>query len=445
MTLDLLPLLDDTPTPHLAAARHNPDFRLDGFPITDSLRFVKKIGAGTYGLIYLVENVITGEQYAAKMVMTDPPVKHGGRIDVDENKKYIQRRMYDYFCRGARGVVELDVGMVVREGARCPFLKEIALHLRVSNHPNVVTIHKVLNLGRVAVMTLMDYYDEGDLFGNIIDNQLFLDPPAWQEKQKLMKNCMLQLIDVVSYCSAQGVYHCDLKPENVMVRYNRSYRRSPGSPIVDYNELQIAVIDFGLAITSDTICCNACRGSSFYMAPERIVNFNTNHLIKSLVDMRQYKNVENASSASGAKLFPTLAGDIWSLGVLFINITCARNPWPIANINDQNDVFGTYILQNRDILASILPISHRFNRLLDEIFRLSPNERIPLSELYGKIARIDFFSDELPEPEPAASPSSVVYNPQLSTPPYTDTDFMAQTPSYFKKACGRTEGVRSGA
>uniref|UniRef100_A0A0L0NQU5 non-specific serine/threonine protein kinase n=1 Tax=Candidozyma auris TaxID=498019 RepID=A0A0L0NQU5_CANAR len=427
MTLDLLPLLDPQPE---VPKRHNTDLSLDGFPINDKLRFVRKIGAGTYGLIYLVEDVETGAEFAAKMVMTDPPVKNGGRIDVDENKKLIQRKMYEYFVCSPKNVVELDLDMVAREGVRCPFLKEIALHLRVSSHPNVVTIHKVLNLGRVAVMTLMDYYDEGDLFGNIIDRGLFLRPPPWQDQQKLMKNCMLQLIDVVSYCAAQSVFHCDLKPENVMIRYNRSHRRAPGSPLVDYGELQIALIDFGLAMTSNTICCNACRGLSFYMAPERIVNFNTNHLVKSLVDMRQYPTVENAPKL-GAKLFPTLAGDIWLLGVLFINITCARNPWPIANINDVNDVFGTYILQNRDILASILPILHRFNRLLDEIFRLNPNERILLADLYRKIARIDFFSDEIRKDD-----EDLVYNPQLSTPPperpLAERDFVPNCPLLIK-------------
>lgn len=439
MTLDILPLLDEQPAIH---RHHHTDYTLDGFPITENLRFVHKIGAGTYGLIYLVEDIYLGQQYAAKMVVTEPPVKNGGHIDVDQNKKYIQRKMYEFFASGAHNVTELDIDTVAREGARSPVLREIALHLRVSSHPNVVSIHKVLSLGRMAVMTLMDYYDEGDLFGNIIDKQLFLRPPAWQDKQKLMKNCILQLIDVVSFCASQGVYHCDLKPENIMVQYNRSYHRDSESPLVDYNELHIALIDFGLAMTSDTICCNACRGLSFYMAPERIVNFNTNHLIKLLVDMRQYKDVENASLALGAKLFPTLAGDIWLIGVLCINITCARNPWPIANINDQNDVFGTYILQNRDILASILPILHRFNRLLDRIFRLSPNDRIPLSDLYQRIADIDFFSDELPVKLELEKKTSVLYNPQLSTPPYTETDYMSQGLRYFK---GRGGEIPSGA
>lgn len=80
MTLDLLPLLDPQPE---VPKRHNTDLSLDGFPINDKLRFVRKIGAGTYGLIYLVEDVETGAEFAAKMVMTDPPVKNGGRIDVD--------------------------------------------------------------------------------------------------------------------------------------------------------------------------------------------------------------------------------------------------------------------------------------------------------------------------------------------------------------------------
>lgn len=433
MTIDYLPLVDEDPShPRL----HNPNFSLDGFPINDHLRFVRKIGAGTYGLIYLVENVFTGRLYAAKMVLTDPPVKSGSKIDVEENKKHIQRRMYTYFSEQLQTLLELDLSMLANDAVKCPFLREIALHLRVHNHPNVVTIHKVFSLGRQAVMTLMDYYEQGDLFGNIIDNQTFTRPPAHQDKQLLMKNCMLQLVDVINYCACQGVFHCDLKPENVMVQYNRQYRRPSGieTDIVDYNELQIALTDFGLAMTSDVICCNACRGLSFYMAPERIVNYNTNALVKLLLDLSQYQTLENAALPLCAKYFPTIAGDIWLLGVLFINITCARNPWPMANINEHKEVFSTYILKDKDLLSQILPILKQFNRLLDEIFTLGPNERIPLGLLSSKIRDCNFFSDEEPVHKDKAA-----YNDQLYTPPYTDSDHLEKVPSYFSINHFRTE------
>lgn len=412
MTLHILPLLDPKPTRQTAPVlRHN--YLLDGFVINNHYKFLRKIGAGTYGLIYLVKDLETGANYAAKMVLTE---QHNlGHGDAAENKRAIQRSFHHYFVANSPvDAQELDLDIIARDGELCPFLREIALHLKVHQHPNVVTIHGVLNLSRFAVITLMDYFDQGDLFGNIIDKQMFLRPPVHQDKQRLMKNCMLQLIDAVNYCALQSVYHCDLKPENVMVVYNPSYVRAAGLPLVDYSELRICLIDFGLAMTLNLICCNACRGLSFYMAPERIVNYNTNKLVRTLVDMDQFESAPGLTLELNSKYFPTLAGDIWSLGVLFINITCARNPWPVANINDRHEVFANYILHNKSILQTILPILCQFNALLNEIFHLNPNKRILLAELAKKVVAVDFFHD------------SVEYNEQLCTPP---TELKSQPPT----------------
>lgn len=424
MTLHILPLLDAKPSkPHVPPPT---DYSLNGISINNQYTFIKKIGAGTYGLIYLVEDNTTGSRYAAKMVLTDQLVST--HSDAAENKRAIQRNFHHYFSthRPARAQ-ELDLEIIARDGALVPFLQEIALHLKVHRHPNVVTIHGVLNLDGYAVITLMDYFEQGDLFGNIIDNQMFLRPPVHQDKQLLMKNCMLQLIEAVQYCADTGVYHCDLKPENVMVRYNPSYRRphNTSGSIIDYRELHVCLIDFGLAMTSNLICCNACRGSSFYMAPERIVNFNTNKLVRSLVDMDQFQTGPSATLELNAKYFPTLAGDIWSLGVLFINITCARNPWPVANINDRHEVFSSYILQNKNILQSILPILRQFNLLLNEIFNLNPSLRIPLPQLAAKIKQVDFFYDK------------VEYNEQLCTPPTELKSSPSSTEDKISKKCHR--------
>lgn len=401
MTLHILPLLDPRPALQVAVRR---DFSLDGMVLNDHLRFVRKIGAGTYGLIYLVEDTANGAQYAAKIVLTEP---HPARGNVADNKKHIREAIYNY-CAAHQPLVaqELDLAALKRDGATSPFFREIALHLRVHDHPSIVTIHKVAVLERFAVLTFMDYYAQGDLFGSIIDDQLFVRPPLHTDKQLLMKNCMLQLTHAVEFCASRGVYHCDLKPENVMVSYDPTYvRPRDATHIIDYRELRVSLIDFGLAMTSNLICCNACRGLSFYMAPERIVNYNTNRLVRSLVDMDQYETDAKSALELTLKYFPTLAGDIWLLGVLFINIACARNPWPVANINDRHEVFSNYILNNKSILRTILPILRQFNELLNEIFELDPNRRVPLASLAHKIARCDFFDDK------------VEYNDQLCTPP----------------------------
>lgn len=435
MTLNILPLLDiDTtlPKPYtpklpMFSKKTNPHMLLDGFTINTNLKFIKKIGAGTYGLIYLMEDSTTGQQFAAKIILKNPPVKsNSASVDVNENKKYIQKKIFEYFNdnHGHGFATSLNLKFIEQEGGHCPFLREIALHLKVHNHPNVISIHKVLNLDNMAVVILMDYFEQGDLFHNIIDKQIF-KPSSGEQGQLLMKNCMLQLIDALDYCSSQSIYHCDLKPENVMVRYNPDYKRKLDSPIIDYDELHIVLIDFGLAMSLNLICCNACRGSSFYMAPERIVNFNTNNLIKSMIDMNQYQTIDSPSESS-SKYFPTLAGDIWSLGVLFINITCARNPWPIANINDDNQVFSNYIFRNKKILSSILPISNQFNKLLDKIFALNPNDRISLHGLHHYVTICDFFNN-------SPTQDGKLFNGQLYTPPDTESD--AEYESFSEESC----------
>ncbi|KAK6464764.1 kinase-like domain-containing protein [Scheffersomyces coipomensis] len=434
MTLNILPLLDATTTsiPQSYVSPKpiptNPNsILLNGFMMNGNLKFVKKIGAGTYGLIYLVQDITTGKQFAAKMLLKDPPLKHASPKDAGENKKYIQRKIFEYFASHPRAVAnEIDLNLIKNDGLHCPFLREIALHLKVHQHPNIITIHKVLNLDNLAIIILMDYFEQGDLFNNIIDNEIFQRHQPEHLKQLLMKNVMLQLIEAIEYCDQNGIYHCDLKPENIMINYNPNYKRKSLNSIVDYNEIHIVLIDFGLAMDSNLICCNACRGSSFYMAPERTTNYNTNNVIRSLVDMKQYHSIEinnTTVTPSNSKFFPTLAGDIWSLGVLFINISCSRNPWPIASFKDQqsnNDVFKSYILNNnKNILSSILPISSSYNRLLDKIFQLNPNDRIALPSLYKEIIKCDFFKDH--HQSKSKKEEQVSSNPQLNTPPDTHT------------------------
>lgn len=419
---------------------------LDGYMINSNLRFVRKIGAGTYGLIYLVEDIFTGKRYAAKMILQENTIDHS-KANAEDNKRLLQLKIFNYF-HGKKyvGARDIELDSIMNDGLKCPFLREIALHLKVHDHINVTTIHKVLHLEGLAIVILMDYMDQGDLFSNIIDNQLFVNHSSSPyENMLLMKNVILQLIDVIEYCHEKGIYHCDLKPENIMIKYNKNYRRNsniweedlqkwdgynnappagdlhkeknnfaPMDSIIDYNEIRIVLIDFGLAMSSNRICCNACRGSSFYMAPERITNYNTSPIIKSLIDVNQFDSFGPHSSNS--LYLPTLAGDIWSLGVLFLNITCSRNPWPIASISESSlsDVFVSYMLKNnKDILKTILPISTQFNRLLDKIFQLDPNKRISLPDLRKEIIDCDFFHDY---PIPAQPPK---YTHQLNTPPDT--------------------------
>lgn len=356
--------------------------------IIDKYQFIKKIGSGTYGLIYLVKDLTDGSLRAAKITLKNNQMIN--QKDIEEYKRQLQERVVrELTCNPNLQLQELSFDLI--KESNVDYLKEISIHLKCHDHPNVVTIHNVYSFS-IGIITVMDYYSQGDLFKNIVDKKIFKSNPL------MMKNCILQIINVINYLHSQNIYHCDLKPENIMINYNPSYRRPASNRIIDYNELSIGFIDFGLSMENNLICCNSCRGSSFYMSPERLVNYTKNEYTRRTIDLSQYKTKIDKNGVPMV-YFPTLKGDIWSIGVLLINITCSRNPWPNSSIvPNNNDVFQTYIYEDKSVLKQILPISTEFNCILNKVFRLDPNERVGLNELFEDIIAVDFFHDKLLTP-----------------------------------------------
>lgn len=198
----------------------------------------------------------------------------------------------------------------------------------------------------------MDYYPEGDLFGMIVDKQRYSQDPF------LIKSVFIQLVDAITYCHSKGVYHCDLKPENIMVANNGA---------------KLILADFGLALREPFIESNVCCGSSYYMSPERIQNFcqgfdskdsRTIH-IDRLLRPNELGMRENVC-------FPTAAGDVWSLAIILINLISTRNPWLKASLNDTT--FRAFV-KDPSVLLKILPISREIFHILCRYLTLNPWER----------------------------------------------------------------------
>jgi serine/threonine protein kinase len=84
--------------------------------------------------------------------------------------------------------------------------------------------------------------------------------------------------------------------------------------------------------------------------------------------------------------------DIWSLGVILVNLTCGRNPWKQPSLLDI-----TYLayLEDRDFLKSILPLSNELNDILVTIFEPDAEKRITIDELITAVTTCPTFSKPL--------------------------------------------------
>lgn len=236
--------------------------------------------------------------------------------------------------------------------------REIQLHYAASAHPNIVSMLKIVDDANCTYVVL-EYCPEGDLFSNITEKGRYTNNDA------LVRRAFLQILDAVEHCHRLGIYHRDLKPENILVSNSGS---------------DVLLADFGLATTDLESEDHGC-GSTFYMSPE-------------CLDQRRpsYRCAPN---------------DIWSLGVVLVNLACGRNPWKQASVED-----STYraFLKDPNFLKTILPLSDDLNNILCRIFERQPEKRITIGELKQRIINCVSFSSNAPLTPPASPRSVAVFD-----------------------------------
>lgn len=102
--------------------------------------------------------------------------------------------------------------------------------------------------------------------------------------------------------------------------------------------------------------------------------------------------------------------DIWSLGIILVNLTCGRNPWKRASVEDST--FRAY-LKNPKFLSTILPLTPELDSILRRIFECDPRRRIQIPELRNLILRCPKFTTNSAAslPSPPASEVSCKGDP----------------------------------
>lgn len=81
--------------------------------------------------------------------------------------------------------------------------------------------------------------------------------------------------------------------------------------------------------------------------------------------------------------------DIWSLGIILLNLITGRNPWKSASVDDCT--FQAYLKDPLNFLPTVLPISQEVNDLLTRVLHVDWRHRSTLREMRQAVKEIENF------------------------------------------------------
>lgn len=325
------------------------------------LEVVKKLGEGSYAVVYLVKEVARG----AKSLVTCSPEQQGGNgVEIPKKENIIREiedgdetvlGSYDIYGTTLRasdsGHLATSQSTSNEEGEpglfalKClckrdlsdEMLKvqrlEATIHQSIPPHPCIVTLYRTYetaewlflileycpgqdlffwleqandssNLGTDTPMEeASPVYSDGDGDMTAIDST----PPSpsllastesrfllSRRRLRLISRMFQQMCEAIEFCHNRGISHRDIKPENFIVEDTRKVN----------DRVKVKLTDFGLAVVQER-CIDFDCGSKPYMSYECRNNRTRWY------DPRQ--------------------SDIWSLGIVLLNLIFHRNPFSEPN------------------------------------------------------------------------------------------------------------------
>lgn len=168
---------------------------------------IKEVGKGSTCKVYLIEDLLTKKQFAAKCI----------------EKMYISEH--------AHGMVNL--------------IQEVKV-LSSVHHSQIAELHYVYETDN-CIYLVMEYFESGDFYTRIKEKKMLSE-----------EDCLkfaVNLLEVLDYLHTNNIVHRDLKLENIMM--------------TSKNDFDFKLVDFGLAYECTGFRQEKC-GSPGYIAPEML-------------------------------------------------------------------------------------------------------------------------------------------------------------------------------
>ncbi len=283
----------------------------EGVVLDGRFRIDRDLNHGSFGAVFVATDLTTDEQVAIKILTKKSAVPDG-----------------------------MDTSFAIDDAA-----DELACHELLGNHKNTVNLLHTWESDSHVYMAL-EFCPYGDLYEAIrIDH----GPNNTEE----VKDFIQQLVDAVEYLHSKGLYHRDIKAENIFLCPNQVFKLG----------------DFGLATRNDW-CYDTTVGSDRYMAPE------------------QY-------DSAGAGYSPAQA-DIWAIGLILLNVLFAKNPFMKPTMEDK--IFLDYSRDSQSLFDVFTDMSQDTFDVIKCCMSLDPKKR-SLQKVREAIERVVSFTDGFDDEE----------------------------------------------
>ncbi|CAD8185762.1 unnamed protein product [Paramecium octaurelia] len=226
-------------------------------------------------------------------------------------------------------------------------INEIQILYRL-NHPNIVKIKEIYDKTNQIVI-IHEFVDGQTL-------ERFINEHGTQLHQTEIQSIMREILLAIVYIHEQGLLHRDIKPDNIMIDKN----------------LNIKIIDFGLATKQGSLLCFQKCGTPGYIAPEIVTSKKSQYNTKS---------------------------DIFSLGVVFYKLITSKELFQQSQLDNLQYCYKENVLSMEHFIEYNIPDSC-FDLLSNMLF-YDKNKRISAKECLQH----NYFKESL---RPSAKKSQVL-------------------------------------
>ncbi|KAF9467294.1 hypothetical protein BDZ94DRAFT_1156439 [Collybia nuda] len=300
----------------------------------------RRLGHGSYAVVYLVQEVLSRAQPSE-----DGHMSTIGVMEFDSKASSLPETVY-----GREYAIKCLSKANLDEEELAAQMSEVTIHQSLRSHPNIVTLHRTLETSSFLLLLLeyvpgedlfyfleqaRDHYDM-DITPDTADSSVSRTPPTpsllsnlhpsqllSRTRLRLISSMFSQMCDAVAACHAQQVFHRDIKPENFIV--TDGWTTLPDGR--QERKVIVKLTDFGLS-TTDLASSDMDCGSAPYMSYECRNNV--------------------------APTYRPRAADVWSLGIVLINMLYHYNPWTDTSLG----ACSSFDLYRRD---PVIFFMYRFN------------------------------------------------------------------------------------